>query len=164
MAGCDCKFELTAFAKFKPSAFPVGCIESLGEEGSVDTIREALKKRPLRMFSPGSWAIELPQPCSMWPCGRCAATCAATGKGGRTGSGTGAGAPLAELYRAQGQYAQAEPLYKRALAIYEKALGPEHPAVSTSLENLAELYRATQRDKEAEKLERRAASIRSIKR
>ena len=42
---CHCKFELTAFAKFKLSASPVGCIESLGEEGSMDPIREALKKR-----------------------------------------------------------------------------------------------------------------------
>jgi tetratricopeptide (TPR) repeat protein len=37
---------------------------------------------------------------------------------------------LAELYRAQGQYAQAEPLYKRSLAIVEKALGPDHPNVA----------------------------------
>ena len=36
---------------------------------------------------------------------------------------------LAELYRAQGHYAEAEPLYKRSLAIWEKALGPEHPDV-----------------------------------
>ena len=43
---------------------------------------------------------------------------------------------------AQGQYAQAEPLYKRALAIKEKALGPDHPDVATSLNNLAELYQA----------------------
>ena len=34
---------------------------------------------------------------------------------------------LAELYRSQGRYAEAEPLYKRALAIEEKARGPEHP-------------------------------------
>ncbi len=30
---------------------------------------------------------------------------------------------LAELYRVQGRYAEAEPLYQRALAIREKALG-----------------------------------------
>ncbi|MFZ3327054.1 MAG: tetratricopeptide repeat protein [Methylocella sp.] len=34
---------------------------------------------------------------------------------------------LAALYDDQGQYAQAEPLYQRALTIGEKALGPEHP-------------------------------------
>ncbi len=44
---------------------------------------------------------------------------------------------LAERDRAQGKYAEAEPLNKRALAIMEKALGPEHPGVATSLNNLA---------------------------
>jgi len=39
----------------------------------------------------------------------------------------------------QGNYAEAEPLYRRALAIVEKALGPEHPNVAASLNNLAEL-------------------------
>ena len=34
----------------------------------------------------------------------------------------------------QGRYADAEPLYKRALAIDEKALGPDHPDVATSTE------------------------------
>ena len=37
---------------------------------------------------------------------------------------------LAELQRAQGRYAKAEPLYKRSLGILEKALGPEHPDVA----------------------------------
>ena len=37
---------------------------------------------------------------------------------------------LAELYRNQGKYAEAEPLYKRSLAIREKALGPDHPDVA----------------------------------
>ena len=71
---------------------------------------------------------------------------------------------LATLYHAQGQYTQAEPLYKNALAIEEKALGPDHPAVVTSLENLTALYRATKRDEEAETLEQRAARIRAIQR
>ncbi|MEO0810268.1 MAG: tetratricopeptide repeat protein, partial [Pseudomonadota bacterium] len=30
---------------------------------------------------------------------------------------------LAELYRLQGRYAEAEPLYKRTITIFEKALG-----------------------------------------
>ena len=47
---------------------------------------------------------------------------------------------LAELYRAQGKYAEAEPLYKRALAIREIALGPEHPDVAQSLTSLAEVF------------------------
>src|SRR5262249_49139824 len=40
----------------------------------------------------------------------------------------------------QGRYAEAEPLLERGLAIREKALGPEHPDVGTSLNNLAALY------------------------
>jgi hypothetical protein len=36
---------------------------------------------------------------------------------------------LAGLYDEQGRYVDAEPLYKRALAISEKALGPDHPNV-----------------------------------
>ena len=67
---------------------------------------------------------------------------------------------LAELYRDQGRYAEAEPLYKRALAIREKALGPDHPDVGTSLNNLAELYRAQGRYAEAEPLYKRALAIR----
>ena len=54
---------------------------------------------------------------------------------------------LATLYYAQGQDAQAEPLFKRSLAIWEKALGPDHPDVTTSLENMATLYRKTNRVK-----------------
>ena len=46
---------------------------------------------------------------------------------------------LAELYRAAGRYAEAEPLYQRALAIRAKALGPEHPDVANSLDSLAVL-------------------------
>ena len=38
-------------------------------------------------------------------------------------------------------------LARRALEIREKALGPEHPSVATSLNNLAELYRAQGRKK-----------------
>ncbi len=39
----------------------------------------------------------------------------------------------------QGKYAETEPLYERSLAIWEKALGPEHPSVAASLENYAAL-------------------------
>ena len=71
---------------------------------------------------------------------------------------------LGLLYYNQGQYAQAEPLLNRSLAIMEKALGPDHPDVAVSLENLAALYRVTKRRKEAKVLEKRAAAIRAIKR
>ena len=68
---------------------------------------------------------------------------------------------LAWLYHTQGRYAEAEPLYQRALAIREKALGPEHPEVAASLENYAALLRETSRDTEAEKMEARAKAIRA---
>ena len=50
---------------------------------------------------------------------------------------------LAELYSAQGRYAEAEPLYKRSLAIVENALGPEHPKADQALEYYAVLLRET---------------------
>ena len=71
---------------------------------------------------------------------------------------------LALLYEAQGQFAQAEPLYTRSLAIREKALGPEHPSVARSLEDMAVVYRVTDRAKDAETLEKGAAGIRAIRR
>jgi len=48
---------------------------------------------------------------------------------------------LALLYQHQGKYADAEPLYKEALAGSQKALGLEHPYTLTSMNNLAFLYR-----------------------
>jgi Tetratricopeptide repeat len=42
------------------------------------------------------------------------------------------------LWCSQGRYPEAEPLHKRALAIYEKALGPDHPDAALYLNNLAE--------------------------
>ena len=68
---------------------------------------------------------------------------------------------LASLYHAQGNYAQAEPLYRRALAILTKAVGPEHPNVATMLGNYADLLRKMDRDSEAEKMEARAQAIRA---
>ncbi len=66
---------------------------------------------------------------------------------------------LASLYQDQGRYAEAEPLHKRALAIFEKAFGPKHPDVAIALENYANLLRATGRTSEADKMEARAKAI-----
>ena len=66
---------------------------------------------------------------------------------------------LAGLYRAQGKYARAEPLFKRALAIYENALGPEHPIVATDLNNLAALYQTQGKYADAEPFHKRALAI-----
>ena len=54
----------------------------------------------------------------------------------------------------------AEPLYQRALAIYEKGLGPDHPYMATTLENYAVLLRETQREAKATELQARAKAIR----
>jgi tetratricopeptide (TPR) repeat protein len=51
-------------------------------------------------------------------------------------------------------------LYQRALALYERVLGPDHPHVATSLHNLAALYRAQGRYDQAEPLYQRALGIR----
>ena len=59
---------------------------------------------------------------------------------------------LAVLYKNQARYADAEPLYKRALAITEKALDPDNPTVGAALNNLAELYEDQGRYPEAEPL------------
>jgi hypothetical protein len=71
---------------------------------------------------------------------------------------------LAAFYVWKGQYAQAEPLYKRALAIEEKVLGPEHPRLALTLENIAEVCRETGRAQEAKALATRAARSRAIAR
>ena len=57
---------------------------------------------------------------------------------------------LAALYYNQGKYRPAELLFKRALAIVEKSLGPDHPYVITCLENMAALYQGTNRKQEAD--------------
>ena len=69
---------------------------------------------------------------------------------------------MATLYQSQGsKYAEAEPLIKRALAIFEKVLGPEHPHVATALENYSALLRMTGRVGEAVRMERRAEKMRT---
>ena len=61
---------------------------------------------------------------------------------------------LAALYDAQGKYTEAEPLYQRSLAIWENALGPEHPNVAMSRQNYAGLRRSMGRAGEAARLGR----------
>ncbi|NBO66785.1 MAG: tetratricopeptide repeat protein, partial [Acidobacteria bacterium] len=53
------------------------------------------------------------------------------------------------------QYAEAEPLMRRALAIDEASFGKDHPDVARDLNNLAGLLQATNRLAEAEPLMRR---------
>jgi tetratricopeptide (TPR) repeat protein len=59
----------------------------------------------------------------------------------------------------QGRYEEAEPLYKQALGIRERVLGPDHPDTAGSLNNLALLYNNQGRYEEAEPLYKRALEI-----
>ena len=59
----------------------------------------------------------------------------------------------------KGDYAAAELLYRRALAIAEKALGPDHPETAGSLNNLASLLESKGDYAAAEPLYRRALAI-----
>jgi tetratricopeptide (TPR) repeat protein len=54
----------------------------------------------------------------------------------------------------------AKPLLERALAIREKALGPEHPDLANSFNNLAVLYDNQGQNTKAEPLFERAPAIR----
>ncbi|CAM9900520.1 unnamed protein product [Ectocarpus sp. 4 AP-2014] len=63
------------------------------------------------------------------------------------------------LFKIQGKYAEAEPLYERSQAIQEKVLGPEHPDVATSLDNRASLLESQGRYAEADALFLRAIEI-----
>src|SRR2546425_9100205 len=65
----------------------------------------------------------------------------------------------AAAIRSAGKFSQAAPLVQRALAIRERILGPEHPDVAASLDNLAGLYRDQGKYAEAEPLYRRALAI-----
>ena len=66
---------------------------------------------------------------------------------------------LALLYKTLGDFARAELLYQRALAICENVLGPEHRNTARSLDNLAALYQALGEFARAEPLHRRALAI-----
>jgi len=58
------------------------------------------------------------------------------------------------------RYAEAEPLYQRAIAIREKTLGKEHSATAIGLNNLASLYDAQGKYEQAESLYQHALVIR----
>ncbi|MBK9752030.1 MAG: serine/threonine protein kinase [Nannocystis sp.] len=60
---------------------------------------------------------------------------------------------------AAGSYAAAKSLHERALAIHEKTLGPEHPTVAISLNNIANVLYATGAYAEAKALYERVLTI-----
>ena len=59
----------------------------------------------------------------------------------------------------QGRFAEAEPLYQEALAVYRHALPEGHPDIAQSLNNLAGLYYGQGRFAEAEPLFQEAVGI-----
>lgn len=69
-------------------------------------------------------------------------------------------ATMGTVYVGLGLYRDAEPLLAGALATQEKALGPDHLELASSLDSLAELRWRQDRFAEAESLHRRALAIR----
>jgi tetratricopeptide (TPR) repeat protein len=67
---------------------------------------------------------------------------------------------LALAHYHQGNYAEADPLYQRALGVAEGAWGPENPALARYLIGLADLRRLRGSYAEAERLYRRALAVR----
>jgi tetratricopeptide (TPR) repeat protein len=67
---------------------------------------------------------------------------------------------VAQYLREQSRYAEAEPLYQRALRIQEQVLGPEHPEVATLLNYLSAMYHEQSKYAEAERLLQRVLRIR----
>ena len=66
---------------------------------------------------------------------------------------------LANLYIVQARYKDAEPLYKRSLAILERKVGPNHPNIVQILNNMAALYENMGKMKEAAELLERAEAM-----
>lgn len=82
----------------------------------------------------------------------------------------GQGSSLQELNKKvltlyeQGRYTEAIPVAQEALSVAEKALGPDHPDVATSLNNLAELYTEMGREPEAKECAERVRKVQSKER
>lgn len=67
---------------------------------------------------------------------------------------------LAWVCHRQGKYAEAEPLYQKALQMVEQLCGTDHPDVAIVLQCMARLYSASSRGPVAEQLLKRALDIR----
>lgn len=66
---------------------------------------------------------------------------------------------LANLYSKTGNYANAEPLYKQVIKMYEELIGVKHPNYVTNINNLAELYRKMGNFEDSEELCKRVLTI-----
>lgn len=66
---------------------------------------------------------------------------------------------LAAIHQRRGEPQLAEPLYRRALSIKQRALGDRHPELATTLNDLGTLLRKAGRHREAEPLYLRALAL-----
>jgi tetratricopeptide (TPR) repeat protein/MinD-like ATPase involved in chromosome partitioning or flagellar assembly len=66
---------------------------------------------------------------------------------------------VGDAFHRQARFSDAEPFFRRSLAIKTQSLGPDHPEIAESLNNLAALLSDTNRLGEAEPLYRRALLI-----
>jgi tetratricopeptide (TPR) repeat protein len=67
---------------------------------------------------------------------------------------------LGALYISEHRFAEAAPLFKRALPLREKALGPFHPKLAEAIESYVMVLRKLEDYAEAERLQARATGIR----
>ncbi|MEP6551585.1 MAG: tetratricopeptide repeat protein, partial [Gemmatimonadales bacterium] len=67
---------------------------------------------------------------------------------------------LAGVLRDERRFAEAEPFYRRALDIRERAFGSDNRDVKETLRDYAQLLRSNARNREAARLEARAGIVR----
>ena len=136
---------------------------AMSEERRAQALREALRmgERSLRRQSRRRAELACPRSARATRArGRAPCGCRGDRGVGRRRLFNGLGV----LFSAKADYAQAEPLICRALAIDEKSHGPDHPIVAIRLNNLAQLLQDTNRLAKAEPLMRRALAIDETKR
>src|SRR4030095_6430060 len=66
---------------------------------------------------------------------------------------------LAVLIKSRGRFVEAAPLFRRALAIFARTVGRNHPNVGVCLENYAEVLRKLGRHADATRCARRATRM-----
>ena len=66
------------------------------------------------------------------------------------------------MYYGQGKYNEAAAMYKKALAIYIKTVGEEHPSVANTYWNMALLSERLNKPEEARPLYERALGIKRV--
>jgi tetratricopeptide (TPR) repeat protein len=116
---------------------------ALGQSSSIwDTVDAAALNQQVTQLYIGSPPAALGQSSSIWD----------------TVDAAALNQQVTQLYN-QGRYSEAIPLAQRALAILEKARGPDHPDVALSLNNLASLYVAQGRYADAEPLYKRSLAV-----